>query len=109
MAATPNFSSRCRARALDAAQNRLYLTVEVRNQSPPTSPKVPYYNQAFFRTVLVDGLSQGFADCLTVEGDPNLYPGQRAVGLVGYDLTEDPTSSPLVLELFTGDPDIRVT
>jgi hypothetical protein len=95
--------------ALDVSEKRLYLTVEVRNQSGTGSATVPYYNQEFFQTVLVDGLSQGAADCLTVEGDPNLRPGQRAVGLVGYDLTEDPTTSPLVLELFSGDPDIRVT
>jgi hypothetical protein len=98
-----------RSAALDPDQNRLYLSVEVRNQSAPGGVSVPYYNQAFFRTVLVDGLSQGDADCLSVEGDPNLSAGQRAIGLVGYDLTEDPTSRPLVLELFSGDPDIRVT
>ena len=94
--------------ALDVAQDRLYLTVEARNQSPPGSPKAPHYDQTFFRTVLIDGLSQGFADCLTVEGDPNLRPGERAIGVVGYDLTEDPAASPLVLELFSGSPDIRV-
>jgi hypothetical protein len=95
--------------AVDAEEGRVFLDVEVRNESEPKSTAVPYYNQELFQTLLVDGLSQGIPQCLTVEGNPNLYPGQRAIGLVGFDLTEDPTGQPLVLELLSGDPDITVT
>lgn len=95
--------------ALDTEKSRVFLDVEVRNESDPTSTAVPYYNETFFRTLLVDGLSQGFATCLSVEGNPNLSPAQRAIGLVAFEVTEDPTGLPLVLELFSGDPDIAVT
>ncbi len=94
---------------LDTEQDRVYLDVEVRNESDPNSTAVPYYNQEFFESLLVDGLSQGVAQCLTVEGNANLHPDQRAIGLVGFDLTEDPTGQPIVLELLSGDPDITVT
>jgi hypothetical protein len=81
----------------------------VRNGSEPTSEAVPYYNQELFETLLVDGLSQGLAQCLTVEGDPNLYPGQRAIGLLGFDLIEDPTGQPLVLGVYEGLADVVIT
>ena len=95
-----------RSAAFDPREDRLYLDVEVRNEGPG---QAPYFNEALFRTVLVDGLAQGVAQCLTVEGDPNLRPGQRAVGLVGYDLNEDPMGRPLVLTLLSGEPQVRIT
>jgi hypothetical protein len=98
-----------RSAALDTQARQLYLDVEVRNESDPANAAIPYYNEAFFNTVLVDGLAQGPPWCLSVQGDPNLYPAQRAIGLVGFDLTEDPAGRPLVLELMSGDPDITIT
>jgi hypothetical protein len=93
----------------DEDGGRVYLSVEVRNGSEPTSEAVPYYNQELVETLLVDGLSQGLAQCLTVEGDPNLYPGQRAIGLLGFDLIEDPTGQPLVLGVYEGLADVVIT
>lgn len=98
-----------RSVSLDRQEDQLFLDVEVRNVTDPASQAVPYLNEALFRTVLIDGLAQGDAWCLTVEGDPNLRPGQRAVGLVGYDLNDDPTGRPLVLALLMGDPQITIT
>jgi hypothetical protein len=94
---------------LDRQEDQLFLDVEVRNVSEPAGPAVPYLNEALFRTVLIDGLAQGDAWCLSVEGDPDLRAGQRAVGLVGYDLNEDPTGRPLVLALLAGHPEITIT
>ena len=98
-----------RSAAFDPQERRIFVDVEVRNESDPANPVVPYYSEAFFNTVLVDGLAQGAAQCLSVEGDPDLHPGQRAIGLVGFDLSEDPAGRPLVLELMSGDPDITIT
>ena len=95
--------------ASDLDARRVYLAVEVRNASDADTSDVPYYNEELFHALLVDGLSLGRPQCLTTVGDPNIPPGHRAVGGIGFDVIEDPSGKPLVLELFSGDPDIAIT
>ncbi len=96
--------------AFDDDQARVFLQIEVRNTSDPGSTSVPYFSEAFFHTVTLDGLAQGKPRCLSLlDGDPNLDGGKRVIGMVGFDMSDDPTDRPLVLELLSGDPDIAVT
>jgi hypothetical protein len=68
-----------------------------------------YYSADNFDALLVDGLSVGVPVCfLTVSGDRNIEPGQRAIALVGFLTTEDLTGARLVLQT-DGEQEIQVT
>ena len=49
--------------------------------------------------LFVDGLSQGAAQCASVQGNPNLGPGQRAIGSFGFDSSVDPGAGGLALTM----------
>ena len=89
------------------------IVVEVSTTNDGDDPTdVPYFDWPTIRSLLVDGvaLGQGRPDCFSlVRGDPNLEPGERAVGLAGFITEENPADSALILELLTGSPDIRLT
>ena len=89
------------------------IVVEVSATNDGDDPTaVPYFDWPTIRSLLVDGvaLGQGRPDCFSlVRGDPNLEPGERAVGLAGFITDQNPADSDLILELLTGSPDIRLT
>ena len=50
--------------------------------------------------LLVDGVSQGYPQCVTIQGDAEIEPGERAVGVLGFTSTVDPRGVPIVFEAF---------
>jgi hypothetical protein len=55
-----------------------------------------------FDELLVDGVSQSPSCFGLVSGDSNMEPGDRAIALVGFESTEDPTGAQLVLKTNSG-------
>ena len=46
----------------------------------------------FYETLVVDGLAQGDPSCFSViAGDEVVAPGQRSIGHIGFEVSEDPT------------------
>ena len=89
------------------------IVVEVSATNDGDDPAaIPYFDWPTIRSLLVDGVALGNdrPDCFSLlRGDPNLEPGERAVGLAGFITGENPADSDLILELLTGSPDIQLT
>ena len=80
----------------------IVLTAELSNETPDENSSGSndgYYNWAVFRALNVNGIAQGEPSCFSlVSGDPTIEPGERAIGLVGFESSEDPASVSLVVE-----------
>jgi len=82
------------------------VRVELANETAPVADPVAdsiYYSGANFDTLFVDGISQNKPVCFSiVSGDKNLETGERAIALVGFESTEDPTNARLALRTTGG-------
>jgi TIR domain len=90
----------------------IVVRVELENQTtgkPDTADGRIYYSDANFDTLFVDRVSQGKPVCFSVvSGGVNIDPGTRAIALVGFASTEDPTDAPLSLRT-NGGVEIPIT
>ena len=87
------------------------VRLDLRNTSEPipgTADDDIYYGLGMMEGLNVDGVSQGFPLCVSVDGDSEIEPGERAVGSMGFISTVDPRGVPIVFEAFE-DYDIPVS
>jgi len=73
-----------------------------RERAPGTSDNdVPYLSTSVFDDLLVDGVAQKALTCFSVEGDPSVDAGERAIATLGYNSTVDPRNAPMILEVYS--------
>ena len=53
-------------------------------------------------SLLLDGVDQGAITCMSVVGDPEIEPTERAIATIGFDTTADPTGAPIRLVIYNG-------
>ena len=84
----------------------IIVRVELANETtgvPDTADGSIYYAAAGFETLFVDRVSQNKPVCFSiVSGGVNIDPGTRAIALLGFVSTEDPTDAPLSLRTKVG-------
>jgi hypothetical protein len=78
---------------------RIIVGVEVANMTEDASLEPAYVGLGLVGELFVDGLSQGGAQCASVTGNPNLEPGQRAIGTFGYQSAVDASGGDLQLSI----------
>ncbi len=83
----------------------IVLSSELRNETSEEvdnsdGSKSGYYSWAVFRGLNVRGIAQGLGpSCFSLSSpEPNIEPGERAIGLVGFKSSEDPAGARLVVE-----------
>ncbi|HYN31616.1 MAG TPA: toll/interleukin-1 receptor domain-containing protein [Ilumatobacteraceae bacterium] len=80
------------------------IDLSVTNHSEPiegTLDDDTYLYVGVIDGLLVDGVSQGDPVCMSVTGDPEIEPTERAVATIGFESAIDPTSAAITLEAFT--------
>lgn len=78
---------------------RIIVRVDVANVTEDPTVEPAYVGLGLVGELFVDGLSQGSVQCASVQGNPNIAPGQRAIGTFGYDSGDDPSGATLSLSI----------
>jgi hypothetical protein len=78
---------------------RIIIRVDVANVTEDPSVEPAYLGLGLVGELFVDGLSQGSVQCASVEGNPTIEPGQRAIGTFGYTSGVDPSGAGLSLSM----------
>jgi hypothetical protein len=93
------------ARPADGDHGAVLVELSVANQAEPEPDSIDddtYLGTGAIESLLLDGVDQGDVTCLSVEGDPEIEPTERAIATFGFDTTADPTGAPMRLVIYDG-------
>lgn len=93
------------ARPADADQGAVLVELSVANNAEPVPDTFlddTYLGAGAIRSLLLDGVDQGAITCMSVVGDPEIEPTERAIATIGFDTTADPTGAPIRLVIYNG-------
>ena len=79
------------------------VEVSVANRSEPVAGTIDddtYLSAGAIESLLLDGVDQGDVTCLSVQGNPEIQPTERAIATVGFATTADPTGLPIRLVMY---------
>jgi hypothetical protein len=93
------------ARPADADNGAVLVELSVANNAEPVPDTFlddTYLGAGAIRSLLLDGVDQGAITCMSVVGDPEIEPTERAIATIGFDTTADPTGAPIRLVIYNG-------
>ena len=89
----------------DADHGAVLVELSVANNAEPVPDTFlddTYLGAGAIRSLLLDGVDQGAITCMSVVGDPEIEPTERAIATIGFDTTADPTGAPIRLVIYNG-------
>ena len=92
-------------RPADADHGAVLVELSVANHTEPVPDSFAddtYLGEGVVQSLLLDGVDQGDVTCVSVVGDPEIQPDQRAIATFGFDTTADPAGAPMRLVIYDG-------
>lgn len=88
----------------DGDGDLVIVTMSVANVTDPAVGGNGFYaGTGAIGQLLVDGIDQGDVTCMSVQGDPQVEPGERVIASVGFRSTVDPTDAAIAIEAYEHD------